>query len=234
MIASIHQPNHLPPLGFFHKMKQSDVFVILDTAQYVKNDYHNRNRIRTPQGSTWLTIPIPSKDCYQKRINEVPLPEDKTWAKKHLKSMELSYGKAPYFNEYIEFFREIYGNPPKMLVDLNVKIIKFLKDSLGIKTKLMMASEMNIDPSLRSIDMLIEILKKVGATEYISGKGRAHQGKGTYIDEEDIKKFQDAGIKLRWHEFTHPEYPQPFPGFEKHMAAIDALFMLGPKAKELI
>lgn len=228
MIVSIHQPNYLPYLGFFNKLKNSDLFIIFDTAQYVKNDFHNRNRIRTPQGEVYLTIPIPSKDCYLKRICEVNLPQDTKWALKHWKSIELNYKRAPHFDEYSKFFRELYSNPPKYLLELNESIINYLLKSFNIKTKIIKASELDLDYSMKSNDLLIDMLKKVGATEYISGKGR---GGEHYVD---IPKFESVGIKFRFQEFKHPVYPQQFGEFVPNMAAIDLLFNVGEKSGELI
>lgn len=228
MIVSIHQPNYLPYLGFFNKIKNSDLFILFDTAQYVKNDFHNRNRIKTPQGEIYLTIPIASKDCYLKRICDVPLPDDKSWALKHWKSIELNYKKTKYFEKYSSFFRDLYSNPPTMLIKLNESIIRYLLDAFGIKTKIIKASNLDINYNLKSNDLLIDILKKVRATEYISGKGR---GGEHYVD---VQKFESAGIKFRFQEFTHPIYLQQLGEFIPNMAAIDLLFNVGEKSGDLI
>jgi hypothetical protein len=229
MIASIHQPNYLPYIGFFNKIKSSDIFVILDIAQYVKNDFHNRNRIKGPSGEFWLTIPIHSKECYLKRIIDVPLPQDNRWAVKHLRSISQSYKKAPYYDKYIGFFEKLYMNPPNRLAELNERIILFLLKCFNIKTKIIKASELNLPPDLKSTEMLIEILKKIRADIYISGKGR--EGKKHYLDEELMKK---EGIKIKYHDFQHPIYNQLYNGFIKNLSAIDLLFNCGEKAGGII
>lgn len=229
MIASIHQPNYLPYIGFFHKIKTSDVFVILDTAQYVKNDFHNRNRIKGPSGEFWLTIPISSKDCYLKSIIDVPLPKDKRWAEKHLKSIIQCYKKAPFYEKYIGFFNDLYGNLPEMLIELNMKIILYLINRFNIKTKIIRASDLNLTLGLKSTEMLIEILKKIDADIYIAGRGR--EGKQHYLDVELMKR---EGINVKWHDFDHPIYKQCYGGFIKNLSAIDLLFNCGDKAGEMI
>src|SRR3989338_3441020 len=128
MIFSIHQPNYLPYLGFFKKIAESDLFILFDTAQYVKNDYHNRNRIKTPQGAVWLTIPLASKDCYKKRICDVPLPSDASWTQKQWKTIAMAYSNAPFFEEHKHFFENLYAHPPQTLLELNESIIHYLLD----------------------------------------------------------------------------------------------------------
>jgi len=229
MTASIHQPNYLPYIGFFNKIKISDVFVILDIAQYVKNDFHNRNRIKGPGGEFWLTIPIRSKDCYLKRIIDVPLPRDGLWAKKHLKSIFLSYKKAPYFDRYIGFFEKLYNNPPDKLVELNERIIFFLLECFNIKTEIIRASDLEIGEGLKATELLIAILKKIGADTYVSGRGR--KGKQHYIDLDLMRR---EGIEVKFHDFKHPVYNQLYEGFIENLSAIDLLFNCGDKAGELI
>lgn len=210
-------------------MKKSDIFVLFDTAQFVMRDFHKRNKIKGPTGAFWLTIPIPSNDCYLKRILDVPLPRERKWAEKHLKSIIYCYKKAPYFEKYIGFFEELYTNLPERLVELNEKIILYLKDCFDIKTKIIKSSELELTEGLKSTEILIDILKKVGADKYISGKGR--EGKPHYLDVELMKK---NGIDVIWQEFVHPVYKQCYGEFIKNLSAIDLLFNCGDKAKEII
>jgi hypothetical protein len=228
MKVGIHQPNYLPYIGFFNKVKQSDLFVLLDTAQYVKNDFHNRNRIRVPSGEMFLTIPIPSKECFRKRICDVPLPKG-DWAEKHWKAIVMNYGRALHFREKKDFFEKLYAAPPENLGELNCGIIMHLLKEFKIATKIVKASEMNLNKELKATDLLVALLKQAGATGYISGRGRT--GKEHYLEEE---KFAQAGIALEYQEFTHPVYKQAFPGFVANMAAIDLLFNEGDAAAELI
>ncbi len=229
MIASIHQPNYLPYIGFFNKMKISDTFVILDTAQYVKNDFHNRNRIKGPSGAFWLTIPLPSEQCYKKRIMDIALPADKRWAQKHLISISMNYSKSRFYNEYIGFFEGLYSDIPNNLVELNEKVIFFLKKCFNIKTQIVKASDMDLNSELKSTELLVAILKEIGADTYIAGGGR--EGKKHYLDENLMEK---NGIMLRYHDFVHPVYKQNYDGFIKNLSAIDLLFNCGEESGELI
>jgi len=226
MNVCIHQPNYLPYIGFFNKIKNTDVYVLLDVAQYVKNRFDNKNRIRTKEGSMYLTIPLLSKDCYLKRLCEVKLPPNSKWKKGHWKSIEAHYAKADYFGCYKDFLNGIYETDFTKLVDVNEAIIRFLIKEFKLETKIIKSTDLNIDTNRKSTDLLINILTEVGADCYLSGPS----GK-KYMDE---KKFKDANIRIEYQKFDHPIYKQRFDGFVKNMAAIDLLFNVGEKSKELI
>lgn len=226
MKVCIHQPNYLPYIGFFNKIKNTDVYVLLDVAQYVKNRFDNKNRIRTKEGSMYLTIPLLSKDCYLKRLYEVKSPPENKWKKKHWKSIEAHYAKADYFDSYKDSLKRIYETDFTKLVDFNEAIIRFLIKEFKLETTVIKSTDLDIDVNLNSTDLLINILKEVGASIYLSGIS----GK-KYIDEG---KFKASNIWLEYQHFVHPVYKQRFDGFVKNMAAIDLLFNVGEKSKELI
>lgn len=225
VVATIHQPNYLPWLGFFSKVKHSDCFIILDIAQYTKNSLVNRNKIRTKDGWCYLTIPI-SRDYYGSKIYDVKLPDNNEWMEKHWKTIEHNYKKAEYFDSYRGFFRKLYHTNSRFLCDINEEIIFYLLRCFEIKVSIIKASELSLEPSLRRTDLLIALLKTVGATTYISGpSGR------NYLD---FAQFEQSNIRLEFHEFKHPIYKQRYSGFEPNMAAIDALLNLGREARRLI
>jgi hypothetical protein len=223
--ATIHQVNYIPWLGFFSKAKDSDIFVMFDDARYSKNNFMNRNSIRTAGGWTYLTIPIERK-YYRKPLCQVMLPHDDRWKEDHWKAILFNYNRAEFFHDYSDFFDGIYNEEHRTLVEFNEKIILYLFKQFGVKAEVVRTTELGIDTSLRKTDMLLDILKRVRATSYISGEG----GKD-YIDEE---MFRKSGIELRFQEFEHPTYKQAFEGFIPRMSAIDALFNLGKGAAELI
>ncbi|MBD3310135.1 hypothetical protein GF351_02860 [Candidatus Woesearchaeota archaeon] len=229
MIVSIHQPNYLPYIGFFSKMKQSDVFVIMDIAQYVRRDFHNRNRIKTPNGPMWLTIPVKHNRSFKQRICDIKLPEDREWAKKHWVALQRNYAKTEFFEQYSPFFKELFENPPGTLSELNEKIILYLTEAFGIKTKVVRSSQFQVDENLKATDLLINIIKKAEGDTYLSGKGR--EGHDHYIEED---KFEKAGIKLKFQEFNHPVYRQKFQDFLPNMAAVDLLFNEGENSVNFI
>jgi len=224
-IVTIHQPNYLPWLGVFSKIKHSDCFVILDTVKYTKNSVINRNKIRTKEGWCYLTIPI-EKNYYNSKIYEVKLPENNKWKKEHWKTIEANYKKADYFYFYKHFFENLYKENFEYVWQINENIIFYLLKYFDIDVEIIKASELNLDPDLRKTDLLIAILNSIGAEVYLSGpSGR------NYLE---FDKFKKNNIKLEFFEFKHPIYKQRYPGFEPYMAAIDLLFNLGEKSREFI
>ena len=225
MIATIHQVNYLPWLGFFSKVKNSDAFVMFDIADYSKNGLMNRNKIRTADGWMYLTVPI-EKKFHTKPFNEVMLPPDQRWREDHWKAILFNYKKAEYFGSYSDFFEKLYRKKHKTLMELNEEIILYIFNQLGIEVKIFKTTELATDKRLKKTGILLDILKSISADTYLSGAG----GK-TYIEPE---KFEEAGIELRFQEYEHPEYKQRFDGFVPFMAAIDALFNLGEKARNMV
>jgi len=224
MIVSVHQPQYLPWLGYFAKINASDTFVFLDTVQYKKREFQNRNRIRTDSGWLWLTVPVITKEKYEQAISEVRIDTAVGWQKKHWMSLSQNYSRAPYFSLYRQFFEELYMKKWEKLIDLNVCIIEYLLKCFGIDRKIYFESTMSI--TTKSTDRIIDICRYLKADTYLSGTGGRN-----YLDEE---KFKASGIKLKYQEFIHPQYPQVCSGFEPCMSAIDALFNMGEKSAELI
>ncbi len=226
MKATIHQPNFQPYLGIFNKIKHSDLFVIYDTAQYVRDRFDNRNQIKSEKGPIWLTVPLQVKDSFLKRFFEVKLPEDRLWIKKHLKSIQFNYARAPYFKIYFPELESLYQQPHETLADISTAIILFLMKSFGIQTRTIRATELNLDLNLKSTEMLVAILQKTGAEEYLAGaSGR------NYMDMDLIDR---AGIRVEFQHFTHPVYRQAWGEFIPNMAAIDLLFNEGDNAGNFI
>lgn len=220
MKIAIHQPNFLPWLGFFDKMRSCDKFVILDDVQVSVDGYVTRNRIRTPCGWSWIVVPTNSK---MGKINEVLPLITESWISEVKKKIDRSYGdkRIGYLREikqdlYGLFeFELLYG--PTTLSKFNSRIITYLALKFGTRRPTIYSSSLEIEGS--GTDRLINICKKLGADTYLSGIGGQN-----YID---YKKFKDAGIEMEFQQFHHPEYVQMFPGFEQHMSAIDKIFCTG-------
>ena len=226
MIVACHQPNYLPHLGFFHKMKQADVFVILDTVQFSDGVYQHRNRIRTDTGWKWLTIPV---DRTFQPIQNVKIKNDvrlsgRPWQTYHWDSIQNSYAKTPYFEKFAPALAALYQRPYENLADATIDIITHLKNVAGIATPLIRASTLNIDASDASL-RLAKLTEVAGGTVYLTGSS----GGTTYELRE--KPFEERGISIMRHEFSHPVYDQYHArrdnSFEKNLAAIDALFNTG-------
>jgi len=214
MKIAVHQPQYIPWLGYFHKMASVDQFVFLDTVQYKKREFQNRNCIKTPSGSTWLTVPVLTKGSFFQKINEVKIDNQERWREKHCESIKRNYSKAPCFKIYQNFLDEIYGKEWNYLVDLNIATINYLKNALHINTPVLLESE--IGTTRTKTERIIEICKKLKADIYLSGKGAKD-----YMDENLFKK---NGIRLEYQEFHHPVYPQLHGVFIPNLSAIDYIF----------
>ncbi len=224
-IVTIHQPNYLPWLGFFSKIKQCDTYVILDNVKYTKNSVINRTKIRIKDGWCYLTIPI-NRAYYDLKICDVKLPENQLWQENHWATLRLNYLKSEFFSSYEQFFEKLYTKKIEYLSELNQEIIFYLFDCLDINVEIFKTSKLNLDENLRKTDLLIEILRRADASTYFSGPS----GKN-YLE---IKKFSQNDIELKFFEYKHPIYKQRFSGFEPNLSAIDMLFNIGEESMKNI
>lgn len=218
MRVAIHQPQFMPWLGYLDKIDQADLFVVLDSVQFRKNEWQNRNRIRTAQGWQWITVPVLHK--FGQRLDEVRINQQRDWKGRHLRALEIHYRRAPHRDRYLKGLREIYQHSWDRLTDVNLAVIRWLLDAFGIKTPLRLASEMRLrnEPT----DRLIDICHTVGAMQYLAGQGAAH-----YMDRT---RFEASGVQLQEQHFRHPIYPQCYEPFVPGMAAIDLLLTCGDEA----
>lgn len=223
MKVAIHQPGYLPWLGFFKKMSNVDLFVYLDDAEFVKNNFYNRNQIKLASGPTWLTVPILSSN--NAKINEVKIDNTKNWSVKHKKSILLNYSKAEHYHELKDFFNQLYDNKFDTLIDLNIKIIEYIKNQLNINTKTVFSSDLGIT-SVGS-KRVLDICKATNADYYISGIFWAK-------DNLKLDDFLDSGITVEFQEFQHPQYKQLYGGFVPNMSIIDLLFNEGSTVAQKI
>jgi hypothetical protein len=222
MILFVHQPEYIPWLGFFDKLARCDTFVIYDNAQFEHGGYQNRNRIRTPQGWKWLTVPIIHN--HPQMIKDVRISGDQ-WSKEHTRIIAHNYEKAPYFKEYFPLIEEALNSNHELLIGLNLHLIKLFAEILGIKAKMVRSSEFPYGGQEKN-EKLVSMCKFLGAETYLSGSG----GK-SYVDENT---FFNASIRLQWHSYIHPVYNQKFEGFQSYMSIVDLLFNVGPQSKEII
>lgn len=218
-VVAIHQPNFFPWLGFFHKIESCDIFVILDNVQFPRTSrgaWTNRVKFLSNKKGKWFTVPIDREYDGVRNINEVSM-KNHLW-KEDFKNMLFSnYKKAPYFDDYIDFILELNSYDDLSLSRFNSKVIIKLCDFLNINTdKLVFASD--LDTKLKSTELLIEIVKRVDGNVYLSGNGASGY-------QED-KKFDEAGILLKFQEFKHPTYEQ-YDYFIEGLSIIDALFFVG-------
>lgn len=227
MIISIHQPNYLPWLGFFDKIKQSDIFVIFDNVQYPrgKNHFGNRNKIKIHNDSKWLTVPVSGKSEI-KNINQIGF-KNSDWKEEHLRLLKVFYEKAPYFSEYFNEFSFELRKDFLNLSEQNTNLIKYFLSKLDIKTEIVLSSKLAED-SISGADRILTTLDKLNATKYITGSG---PGSVRYINEAD---FKSRGIELIWQHYDHPIYNQLHGEFIPYMNILDLLFNEGPNSKNII
>ena len=223
-VVAIHQPEHLPWLGFIDKTRQADTVVLLDHVQFKKNYFENRNKIRTPTGWSWLTVPVFIKGKSGQGIDEVRIKEESRWREVYLRTLEQNYRKAPYWKEYAPYFESLLARPWEKLVDLNLEIIRFAWNCFGVAPRVVRSSGMTVSGA--ATGLLVEICRAMEATEYLSGpSGR------DYLDES---LFADAGIRVRYHKFCHPEYRQAFAPFVPGLSSLDLLLNAGPGGRDVL
>jgi WbqC-like protein family len=220
MIAVILQPSYIPWRGYFDQIRRADLFVFYDDVQYDKHGWRNRNQIKTAQGKQWLTIPVHSSGVTQGvPIKAVKIDQSKPWAKNHLKALTISYSKAPCFKQYLPLLESFYARRDEFIADFTVEItIKLARELGNSHTRFMRSSELDGITGEKT-DRLIQILKRVGATHYISGPSAQD-----YIETE---KFAAADITLEYIRYDYPEYPQLYPPYDPFVSVLDLLFMLG-------
>ena len=220
--VAIIQSNYVPWKGYFDIVNLVDEFVIYDSVQYTRRDWRNRNRIKTPQGLTWMTIPVEVKGNYRQRINETRV-SDPRWAHRHLRTLRHNYTHAPFFDEHHLWLKELYlGSDDVLLSAINERFIRGICELLGITTRISLspAEELGNEKTQR----LVQLCERAGATDYVSGP--AARG---YLEEQ---RFTRAGIAVTYMDYSgYPEYPQLFPPFKHEVSILDVILNTGPHAR---
>ena len=219
MKVGIIQSNFLPWRGYFDFIREVDLFIIHDDLQYTKGDWRNRNKIKTPRGTEWITVPVHYHQTSQ-LIEETTIDNSKPWARSMLNRIRDSYRKAPYFEPYFSELSDLLLAPAASISDLNLRLIKWVCSHLGIETPITFSRQYH--PQGAKTERLIGILKQVEATVYLSGPAAQ-----AYLEPE---LFEQAGIRLEYKAYDYPEYEQLYPPFEPAVSVIDLLFMVGKDA----
>ena len=217
---AILQSNYIPWKGYFDIINMVDMFIFYDDLQYTKEDWRNRNKIKTDKGTEWLTIPCGTSE--KRLICEVTL-NDSLWQKQHWNKIQLFYKKSPYFSFYKTFFEEIYLNRKwTNLSELNQHmIIKISREIFNIKT--VFEDSRNFGLKKKKAERVLELLKKAKATHYLSGPSARN-----YLDSDFLLKH---GISIEWMDYNgYPEYNQLFPPFDHHVSILDLIFNEGENA----
>lgn len=223
MNCVVLQPSYIPWRGYFDQIARADVFVFYDDIQYDKHGWRHRNRVKTPDGSKWISIPSHCKGVVSQHVplNQVNICWDQAWNRKHLAMLTHCYKRAPYFAQYEPMLREFYERHDNLLVDFTIPLTKALAECLSIRGKrFLRSSEMGIGGG--KTERLVSIVKAVGADRYVSGPSAA--------DYLETSLFDDAGIGIEYMDYNYPEYPQLYPPYDPQVSILDLLFMEGDDA----
>jgi hypothetical protein len=224
--VAILQSNYIPWKGYFDMIASVDEFIIFDDMQYTRRDWRNRNRIKTPNGIQWLTVPVLVKGKYHQKIRETEI-ERIDWAAAHWKALAQNYRRAPHFAEIASWLEPIYLKEAfTHISQLNRRFIEAICIYLGIKTTIT-----NSWDFMHSLDgkteRLADLCLQAGGTEYISGPAAKD-----YVDE---KVFTDLGLKLTWFDYAgYPEYPQLWGEFAHDVTILDLLFNCGKDSRRFM
>jgi hypothetical protein len=221
LIVTVHQPQYLPWLGYFDKMRRADVFCYLDNVQYKKNDWQNRNRIKTARGWQWLTVPVHYR--YPQKICEVTINNTVKWKNKHRQALISNYNRAPFFKEFFELLEPVYLKDWELLCELNMHLIEQLRAVLKLDQQPTVKAS-DFDLSEEPTDRLIDICQALKADTYLAGQDG--------VNYMNMERFEQRGIRVIVQDFKHPVYPQAFEGFQSHMSVVDLLFNCGPQSLE--
>ena len=216
--AVIVQSNYIPWKGYFDLIASADECILFDDAQYTKGDWRNRNRIKTPHGLRWLTVPVLTKGAWQQRISDVRIAPGR-WASRHWNSLVSSYGRAEHFDWVAPWLEPLYQERTySHLYQLNHTMIRAICQVLGIGTRLRPSSEFRLVEGRTT--RLVSLCQQVGASEYLSGPAAR-----AYLDE---REFERAGVRVTWHDYSdYPEYVQPWGPFTHQVSILDLLFNCG-------
>ena len=226
------QPGYLPWLGFFDQILNTDLFILYDDLLYTKKSWRNRNYIKGPDGKILLSVPIRHEQGVN--INQARIDNSKPWQKKHLRRIIENYKFSAYYNKYILFFQKLFEKRWEKLIDLDLKIIYFIVQELGIKTKLILSSEMGFEKKLKQkkhitdikAERIIFFMKELGGSEFHEGAAGEN-----YINKKLIEK---ESINIVFQNYQHPVYIQQLGEFISHLSVIDLLFNHGEKSLDIL
>lgn len=225
MTCVILQPSYIPWRGYFHQIQKADFFVFYDDVQYDRRGWRNRNQIKTPWGPQWLTVPVKNKGNYHSAIQEIEIDWERPWTRKHELTIHQAYQRAPYYNQWAHFLKDIYCQTPTHLAPFTMDLTVELARRLGIShTSFLRSSELSV-PGYRT-ERLVALVRHLGCDKYVTGPSAK-----AYLEEY---RFAEAGITLEYMAYEYQEYPQLYPPFVPNVSVLDLLLMTGPEASKYI
>ena len=227
MIVAIHQPHYLPWLGYLHRMAQVDLFIVLDHVQFERRNYQNRGRIRLDGRAHWLTGPVLQRSQKERILDKtIDNGDPRPWGPVHFSTLRHAYRQAQHFGTYAAALRMILDSRWECLTDLDRAMLDFLRDAFDVRTPLVRSSELGVDGA--KSDLILNLCRAAGADALVAGFG----GSRGYLD---VEAFAREDVRIQWHDFEHPVYPQcgdePFvPG----LASFDLLFNCGSQSRSIL
>ena len=218
------QPGYLPWLGFFDQMNHSDVFVFYDDVQFDMHGWRNRNRIKSPKGMYWLTVPVRHSGLGKPLIKDTEIDNRMPWARKHIGTIRQFYNQAPYLKRYLPELEEVLYQTWNRIVDLDLVVVKLMCSWLKIQPKIVKSSELNI--SGEKNERLLKISQHFHADRYFSGDSSKN-----YLD---VDLFKTNGIKVEWQNYKHPNYPQQHGTFIPYLSCLDLLLNCGDESLNIL
>jgi len=219
--VAILQSNYIPWKGYFDIIATVDEFILYDDVQFTKNDWRNRNLVKTVQGKKWITIPVSVRSLHQ-NINEVTVA-DLRWPARHWRTISNTYRAAPYFAQYRDYFKELFLETKELyLSHVNYRFLCAILKILDVQTKVTWSTDYAPIKG-RGAERVLNLCRAAGATHFLSGPAAK-----AYIKSE---RFAEAGIELEYMDYAgYPEYPQLYPPFDHAVSIMDLILMCGPRA----
>jgi hypothetical protein len=218
--VGVIQSSFIPWRGYFDFIASVDLFVFHDDLQYTKGDWRNRNRIKTPQGTEWISVPVQYRHVAQ-LICETGIDYSMPWAEKHLRKWKTSYRKAAFLDDALDLLSGLAPAAQRTISQLNIELTRRICEYLGIATPTVLSSDLGL--SGHKTERLIDLLRKTGATTYLSGPSA-----DAYLDKE---AFHRAGIGLEYKRYDYAPYPQLWGPFDGAVTVLDLIANCGPGAR---
>jgi len=225
MILAASRPYFAPYPGYFRRADLADLLVILDAIQFPRGTtWLTRNRFKNEQGHLWMTIPVRKKGLGFQAVEDVRIYRERRWMRKLMESLRHAYRHAPYFEEHLGVVADGLGADSDRLIDLNLRLIRYLMQELRVSTPMVRLSELGSCASGSAL--IVDICRRVGASAYL-----AQRSARTRLD---AGLFDVARIELRFFTPPVPVYPQLWGDFIPDLSAFDLLFNCGPKASDIM
>ena len=224
-VVAIMQPTFLPWIGYFGMMDIADIFVFLDSVQFSRRSWQQRNRIKTAHGTRLLTVPVISRGRAAQLILDARIDTSRQFAVKQLRTIKQAYGRTPFFRRYFENLADQMTNGSEFLGDYNIGLIEWIMDVLGIECQLRRSSGLNAGGHRTTL--LCGICREVGANHYLAASGSRD-----YMREST--DFEKEGIDVSYFRFDHPTYPQLHGEFVPFLSMIDLLFNVGDESLGIV